>query len=182
MEIIPKTAIHPESTARAGRRLGLALGLAALLAACAPNRIVRGYVPDEALLTQIKPGVQTTEQVTNILGSPSAKATFEGEQMRWYYITRRTESVTVFDEELVDQTVVTVDFDEAGVVTNVVKVKKTKDELPVVQVVERETPTQGRSLTFLQQMFGNFGNFGRAVGGAPSGVGGPGSGRSPGSY
>lgn len=136
----------------------LALALAALLTlavACAPMKETRGYVPDDVLLGELRPGVHDKNSVASLLGSPSSVATFDS--ATWYYITRKTEQLAFFAEEVVDQQVVAVDFDDEGVLTGMRRF--TLDDANDVQLVERQTPSRGKELTLLQQIFGNIGRF-----------------------
>ena len=135
-----------------------ALTLAALLtlaAACSPIKETRGYVPDDVLLGELRPGVHDKNSVASLLGSPSSVATFDS--ATWYYITRQTEQLAFFAEEVVDQQVVAVDFDDKGVLAGVRRF--TLDDANEVQLVERHTPSRGKELTLLQQIFGNIGRF-----------------------
>jgi outer membrane protein assembly factor BamE (lipoprotein component of BamABCDE complex) len=135
-----------------------ALTIAALLtlsAACAPMTETRGYVPDDVLLGELRPGVHDRNSVASLLGSPSSVGTFDS--ATWYYITRRTEQLAFFAEEVVDQQVVAVDFDDKGVLTGVRRF--TLEDANQIQLVERTTPSRGKELTVLQQIFGNIGRF-----------------------
>lgn len=135
-----------------------AFALAALFfvaAACSPMRETRGYVPDDELLAELRPGVHDKNSVASLLGSPSSIATFDSGT--WYYITRRTEQLAFFAEEVTDQQVVAVDFDDQGVLAGVRRF--TLDDANDVQFVERATPSRGKELTVLQQFFGNIGRF-----------------------
>jgi outer membrane protein assembly factor BamE (lipoprotein component of BamABCDE complex) len=134
------------------------LAFAALLltsAACAPMTETRGYVPDDVLLGELKPGVHDKNSVASLLGSPSSVGTFDS--ATWYYITSRTEQLAFFAEEVVDQQVVAVDFDDKGVLTGVRRF--TLEDANDIQLVERTTPSRGKELTVLQQIFGNIGRF-----------------------
>jgi outer membrane protein assembly factor BamE (lipoprotein component of BamABCDE complex) len=136
----------------------LALTLAAsltLAAACAPIKETRGYVPDDVLLGELKPGVHDRNSVASLLGSPSSVATFDS--ATWYYITSRTEQLAFFAEEVVDQQVVAIDFDDKGVLTGVRRFSL--EDANDIQLVERKTPSRGKELTLLQQIFGNIGRF-----------------------
>jgi len=118
-------------------------------------RETRGYVPDEALLGELKPGVHDKNSVASLLGSPSSIATFDS--ATWYYITRKTEQVAFFAETVTDQQVVAVDFDDKDVMTGVRRF--TLADANDIQFVERVTPSRGKELTVLQQFFGNIGRF-----------------------
>ncbi len=126
-----------------------------LAAACSPMKETRGYVPDEVLLSELRPGVHDRNSVASLLGSPSSVATFDS--ATWYYITRRTEQLAFFAEEVVEQQVVAIDFDDKGVLTGVRRF--TLEDANDIQLVERQTPSRGKELTLLQQIFGNIGRF-----------------------
>jgi outer membrane protein assembly factor BamE (lipoprotein component of BamABCDE complex) len=143
------------STAQPFRRLLLAGLLASGLAACAPQVDTRGNLPDPETVLEVQPGVHDRDQVATILGSPSTVATFEDDT--WYYISRRTEKIAFFDPEVVDQQVLVVKFGQDGLVADMA-VYGVEDG-QVIEPVERTTPTSGRELTILQQLFGNIGRF-----------------------
>jgi outer membrane protein assembly factor BamE (lipoprotein component of BamABCDE complex) len=122
-------------------------------AACTPRVDVRGHVTDPDALSEIQPGAQTREQVAELLGTPSTIATFD--DTRWYYITRRTETVAFSDPELTEQNIVMIEFDETGLVKEVASLDPA--EAREIDPVAAESPTRGRSLGLLEQLFGNVG-------------------------
>ncbi len=139
-------------------RLGIlvALGLAAApLSACSPAVDVRGNVPDTDSVLAIQPGVQDKDQVAQLLGSPSSIGTFD--DRKWYYISKRTETMAFFEPDVIDQQVVAIEFDDAGVVQTV-ELYGLEDGFEI-EAVDRETPTFGTSLSVFQQLFGNIGRF-----------------------
>lgn len=132
--------------------------LALFLGACTPVQQVHGYIPNEDELAALKPGKFIKRQVAEKLGSPTAKSTFpEMEGETWYYITRRTERLTFFDEKLIEQTVVAIDFDDKGILKDIRRY--TSENGRDIKPVDRKTPTRGKELTILEQLFGNFGRF-----------------------
>lgn len=138
-------------------RLAGALILGAVLVACSPTVNSRGHILHENNISQIKPGVHTREDVRSLLGTPSSTAAFD--EQTWYYIGKRTASVAFFKPRLLDQVVLEIEFDNAGVVREVRRLG-TKDHRSV-DLVERETPTAGKDLTFIQQLIGSFTRVGR---------------------
>lgn len=138
-----------------GFSLLVGTALAVLLSACAPNIVTRGNLPAPELLTQIQPGLQSRNQVADMLGSPSSVATF-GEEI-WYYISSQTETIAFYEPEITDQQVVAITFDDAG------KVKKIRtyglEDAQEIEPVARITPTGGREITILEQLVGNLGRF-----------------------
>lgn len=137
----------------------LGTGLAALgLGACAPRIDTRGNLPDPDTVLEVQPGIHDRDQVATILGSPSTVATFEDDT--WYYISRRTEQIAFFEPEVIDQQVLVVKFGQDGLVRDM-KIYGVEDG-QVIEPVSRTTPTSGRDLTVLQQIFGNLGRFNTA--------------------
>src|SRR5690554_4585261 len=131
--------------------------LAAGLSACQPRIDIRGNLPDPELVAKLQPGIHDRDQVARLLGTPSTVGTFD--DRTWYYISKRTKSVAFFRPELVDQQVLAVEFDSAGVLKEVKLYGK--DDGREVELVERETPTHGRDISVLQQFLGNLGRFNR---------------------
>jgi outer membrane protein assembly factor BamE (lipoprotein component of BamABCDE complex) len=141
----------------AGRRPGVWSGLLAGLAllGCVPQVSNHGYRFDEASLEQIDPGRTTRDQVQQLLGSPSALTTFDGSV--WYYVSQRTERMSFYQEDVVNQDVVSITFDDVGTVTSVDR--HGLERAHEVSIVDRETPTAGSELTAFEQFVGNIGRF-----------------------
>lgn len=158
-----KTDRVQSHTGRRPARLAAAALIAMAAGACEAQTDVRGNFPDPQALAEIKPGVHTRADVTRLLGAPSTVATFGKET--WYYIGGRVRTVAFFKPEILERQVLTVNFDAAGRVATIKKADATKTK--EVSLVDRETPTQGKDLTILQQLIGNIGRFGnRDDGGA----------------
>lgn len=129
--------------------------LAGILTACSPTLEQRGHVIDEESLAAVKEGVDNQESVSDTLGTPSAIATFDTDV--WFYISTRQERLAFLDPKILERNIVAVEFDEKG---NVAATRRyTMADGRPVHLVGRETPTKGKELTFLEQMFGNFGRF-----------------------
>ena len=141
---------------------------AALMSACAPTVDSRGNLPDADAVLQVQPGIDDRTQVAKLLGSPSTVATFSDKT--WYYISKKTNRVAFWDPTVLDQEVLMVKFDDAGVVSDM-KVYGLEDAHAVTPD-PNETPTSGRELTILQQLLGNLGRFGSNSGGSIFGPGG----------
>jgi outer membrane protein assembly factor BamE (lipoprotein component of BamABCDE complex) len=138
----------------------VSLGLAvAGLAACAPQVSQHGHTIDADSVARITPGVTSREEVARLLGSPSALATFEDD--RWYYVTQRRESRSFFQNEITEQDVVTVTFDDRGVVRNVER--HGMDQAMAIEPDPDATQTLGNELTIVEQLIGNIGRFGDPV-------------------
>ena len=133
------------------------LGLCLLLVlACTPRVEVHGFIPDDGLVKQIKVGEHDRTAVAQTLGSPSSIASFNGET--WYYISRRTETLAFLEPEIIDQRVLAVSFDITAGTVSAVDNYTLKDGR-LIQLVQRQTPTRGKELGFIEQLFGNVGRF-----------------------
>jgi outer membrane protein assembly factor BamE (lipoprotein component of BamABCDE complex) len=138
------------------RALGARLLLAApLLAACTPEVSTHGYHFDEAALAQLEPGRTTRDGALQLLGSPSSIASFDDKV--WYYVSQRSEHMSFYQDQVVDQKVVTVTFDDQGILRSIER--ETLDDAIEVSLVDRETPTSGNELGIFQQFIGNIGRF-----------------------
>jgi outer membrane protein assembly factor BamE (lipoprotein component of BamABCDE complex) len=139
---------------RNGRRLAVA-ALALAAASCTGRVDTRGNLADPEVVSQITPGESTRGTVEDLLGSPTTVATFNDQT--WYYIGRKTEKFAFFEPEVLEQQVVAVHFDPDGVVDDV-KIYG-PEAAREIELVDRTTPTAGKELSVLQQLFGNLGRF-----------------------
>jgi outer membrane protein assembly factor BamE (lipoprotein component of BamABCDE complex) len=143
-------------TIRSAPRLRwLLLASVVALAACSPRIDQRGNLLDPDAVLAVQPGVQTKDQVAQLLGTPSTVATFDDKT--WYYISKRTETTAFFPSDITDQQILVVKFNESNVVEKVQIYGM--DDAYEIEPVGRTTPTYGQKLTILQQLFGNIGRF-----------------------
>ena len=147
---------HPGPARRTGLPALVAVALALGLGACEQTVQVRGNMPLEEDLARIAPGVHSRNDVAELLGSPSTVSTFE--DSKWYYIGQKTSEFAFFAPEVMERKVVVISFDDSGTVaeTATLSLADSRD----IDPVDRVTPTEGRKVTFLQQLFGNIGRFG----------------------
>jgi outer membrane protein assembly factor BamE (lipoprotein component of BamABCDE complex) len=137
-------------------RCAALLCVAALgLAACAPEVSTHGYRFDEPTLAQLEPGRTTRDGTLQLLGSPSSIATFDDRV--WYYVSQRTERMSFYQEDVVDQKVITITFDDRDVIQSIDR--QGLQDAKEVALVDRETPTSGSELSMLEQFIGNIGRF-----------------------
>lgn len=129
-----------------------ALALAGL-AACAPIRDVRGYVPDGEKLASVRIGGDTRDTVQQKLGTPSSTAAFG--DPTWYYISTEQERYAFFHPDITKRQILAIQFAEDGKVEDI-RTYGIEDG-QVIALVDRETPSRGKEMSFLQQMFGNMG-------------------------
>ena len=124
-------------------------------ASCSPIVDQRGHNEEQADYSQIVIGQSSQDDVQAILGTPSAKSSF-GEPT-WYYIAEKKETVGMFAPEVIDQSVVAVRFDAAGIVADIGRTGE--EAAKPVDYVEKTTPTEGRKMSVMEQLMGNFGKF-----------------------
>lgn len=133
-----------------------------LLGACslfAPPQQLHGARVDADQLGQLVPGTSTRADVTSLIGSPTARATFDDNT--WIYISERTHTRVARLPGVGAQDVVLLRFDDAGVLRDVRHLDQ-KNSQPV-NVVSRTTPSPGTEASFLQQLLGNIGKFNPAA-------------------
>jgi len=161
------------SSARIARQVLVALGILTLLGGCtrvgifAAPETLHGNRVDEYRLAELVPGTSTQADVTALIGSPTAKASFDTNT--WLYVSEVTRTRIAQTPGVSNQAVVALSFDNGGVLRGIKKLD-TADALPTT-IVARATPSPGTSASFLQQLFGNVGRF-NPVGGSGAGTGG----------
>jgi outer membrane protein assembly factor BamE (lipoprotein component of BamABCDE complex) len=157
------------------RRCLAALAALLLLSGCsffqAPS-VVRGNRIDPDDLKELVPGTSTRADATALLGSPTARASFDDN--RWIYISLVTRPRIGRVQGVLSQNVVVLSFNDQGVLQNVEKLDQ-DDALPAT-VSARATPSPGTEASFMQQLFGNIGRY---TAGVPPGGGGLGGGSAP---
>lgn len=129
--------------------------LALSTSACEQSIQVRGNLPEQDTVTRIQPGIHSREDVARLLGSPSTISTFQ--DSKWYYIGQKTTAFAFFEPEVLERKVLMVAFDDTGTVQETKQISLADSQ--EIDPVERVTPTEGRELSFFQQMFGNIGRF-----------------------
>ena len=132
--------------------VALAAGVA--LAACAPVRQVSGYQAIDHVPKDMKVGVDTKSTVLDQLGSPSAQSTFDANT--WYYISQLSAEVGYHKPHVTRRVIVAISFDKESEKVTKVDTYSLKDG-KVLAYNDRETPTRGRELSWVEQLLGNVG-------------------------
>lgn len=140
--------------------------LAASLTACSPTMNSHGNIPDSEVIQSIRIGSSNREQVSQMLGTPSAVATFDKEA--WYYVGSRTSRLAFLEPTILERKILVIRFDKKGIVQQVERLEKQDGR--EVQIVDRKTPTRGKELSVMEQLLGNVGRFGGAGGGENDGL------------
>jgi outer membrane protein assembly factor BamE (lipoprotein component of BamABCDE complex) len=130
-------------------RLAAAAALAVAAAGCVTEEFQRGYLVDERLVSQVKPGMGA-EQVLQTLGTPSTVSTVGNKS--WYYVSQITQRrVQFLSDTVVDQRVTAVYFDRNMRVERIALYGLQDGK--VFDFVTRTTPTGGGDQSFVGQLF-----------------------------
>ena len=120
-----------------------------VLAACTPEESARGFIPAPDDIKAIVVGTDTKETVQKRLGNPTTAAEFGDDT--WYYMSIYQSQTGFQLPKDVQRDIVAVAFDKGGKVSEVKHYSLADGK--VVEFASRETPTRGRELTLLQQIF-----------------------------
>ena len=160
------------------KKIILLAASAALIAGCNPVLRTHGYVPTADKPQAVNPETDTKSSVLSRLGNPSVKSTFDEkiEDDVWYYISSVRQRYAYLRPQLEDRTITAIHFNPDGQVTKVAEYGL-EDGVPV-NYVDRKTPTRGREISVLEQIFGTIGRLptDRLTGNQPGGGGGGGAG------
>ncbi|MEE8307810.1 MAG: outer membrane protein assembly factor BamE, partial [Gammaproteobacteria bacterium] len=124
-----------------------------LLTGCAGQIDRHGHLFTDVDLGQIQPGM-SQDQVRLTLGTPDTKGTLDGDV--FYYISSTSKTLPMGRPKVIDRKVVAVYFDSQQSVRQVghYGLKDGK----IIDFIDGETPTYGKKLTALEQIFGNIAN------------------------
>lgn len=136
------------------RPVVIALASAMLVSGCVTaSRDFQGYIADEAKPVDIKPEEDNRTTVLAQLGSPSTSSVFD--ESTWIYMSATRERRAFFRPQVTSREVVAIRFGEDDLVEEVLQYDETDGR--IIQYASRETPTRGRELGLLEQIFGNVG-------------------------
>ncbi len=145
------------ATHRTGRRNALA-GLfltAGVLVNCSPIVDHRGYLPRDGSMQNVQHGMSKVE-VEALLGSPSTTATVNVTGDSYYYISSVVEQSAFFHPKEVERQVFAIRFNDSDQVESFAHYGL--EDGQIVNFSTRQTPTRGREMSILQQLFSNIGN------------------------
>jgi outer membrane protein assembly factor BamE (lipoprotein component of BamABCDE complex) len=126
-------------------------------AACTPIANYQGYQPIDANPNDVKVGTDTRASVLARLGTPTAKASFDANT--WFYLTQVADKTAFYHPQVVRRNITEITFDKDTDQVKSVNVFTLRDGR-VVAYNKRETPTRGRELTFIEQLFGSLSTIG----------------------
>lgn len=140
-----------------------------LLAACSQDVTRQGYVPDNQTVSDVEVGTDNEASVQSMLGSPSHKAAFSlDDTAAWYYISTTLRKRAFLDPVPEERTILAVYFDDTNTVSDIRRYGL--EDGQIIDFEGRSTPTKGKELGILDQLFGNIGRFsggGNEQGGLP---------------
>lgn len=155
--------------------------VAFLSTACNPILRTHGYIPTANKKPQeVNPETDTKATVLARLGNPSVKSTFDEdiEDDTWFYMNSVRQRYAYLRPQIEDRNITAITFNADGQVTKVSDYGI--EDGRYVNYVDRKTPTRGRELSVLEQIFGTIGRLPTSqLGGnqpVPGGGGGPGGG------
>lgn len=124
-----------------------------LLMACVGQVDRHGHLFTDVDLQQIRPGM-SQDQVRLTLGTPDTQGTLDGDV--FYYISSTRKTMPMGRPKVIDRKIVAVYFDQNQTVRDVghYGLKDGK----IIDIIDGETPTYGKKLTALEQIFGNIAN------------------------
>lgn len=125
----------------------------AILSGCVAQIDNRGYELEGVDFTKIQPGIHTSEQVQQLLGTPSSISAFH--PVTWYYISKVTSTKAFFTPQVLEEKVIAIKFNDAGIVETITESKG--EDRQEIKPVKRETKTAGHETGVLREIFSNFG-------------------------
>jgi outer membrane protein assembly factor BamE (lipoprotein component of BamABCDE complex) len=147
------------------------------LSACNPTLRNHGYIPTEDKPQAVNADSDTKASVLARLGNPSIKGTFD--ENTWYYLTSVRERLSYLRPVTSERTITAISFNDDGQVQRVAEYGIENGQY--VNYSNRKTPTRGREISALEQIFGTIGRVPISqLGGnqnIPGGSGGPSGGR-----
>ena len=124
-------------------------------AACAPVTSYSGFRSDfnNVNLPDPQVGVDTKDTVQQRFGTPSSTAVFD--QTAWYYVSSAQQQVAFYAPKVTQRRVMVIKFN-GDTVASVENYGLERGQ--IVAYDDHVTPTRGRELGLLEQIFGNIGS------------------------
>lgn len=165
------------------RQLFCAAFIGLTLTACNPILRTHGYVAaGEDKPQTVNPETDTKTSVLARLGNPSIRSTFDEDTEidTWYYMNSVRQRYAYLRPQIQERNITAITFNEDGQVSKVAEYGI--EDGRYVNYSDRKTPTRGRELSVLEQIFGTIGRIpvdrlGGQNNQLPGGGGGPNPGR-----
>jgi outer membrane protein assembly factor BamE (lipoprotein component of BamABCDE complex) len=130
-------------------RLAFFAACVVLAAGCTPVVSQRGYLENLDAEAGVAVGKDSKTTIEKKLGDPSLQAAFDSDA--WYYVSSIEKQVAFFSPSIQSRHILAVYFDKDGKVSDMKHYGL--EDGHVVAFETRTTPTRGRELSFLQQLF-----------------------------
>lgn len=137
------------------RKISLIAACTLFTASCSKDIQVHGFNFEHAKFDVIKVGETTKHHVLAELGTPTTESNF-GEK-KFYYISSKVERIAFLEPKVIEQKVLSIGFDRAGVVHDITEL--TLDDANKVIFSENRTEIKGNSVTAVQQILTNIGKY-----------------------
>ncbi|NHN89738.1 outer membrane protein assembly factor BamE [Acetobacter conturbans] len=115
----------------------------------------RGSLVEADDYNQLKPGVSNRADALDLLGSPTAKATFDDNT--WIYVSMMTAPTPANFPHVTKQQVVVLNFDQGGTLKSLRTLGMHDAKHP--GMVGDTTPTPGTKINIIQEIMGNVGRY-----------------------
>jgi outer membrane protein assembly factor BamE (lipoprotein component of BamABCDE complex) len=160
-------ALKISSLARVWARFVAVAAIAGAAAACNPITDNLGNRTLKENVEQIQVGRTSKAEAARLLGTPSNVAAFDPDT--WYYISARQVQYAFLKPRTVDQNVLVIRFDGAGLVREMKQLGM--EDAQATTYVARTTPTRGGEPGFLRAIYDTImrGPVGRQRQGSPRG-------------
>jgi outer membrane protein assembly factor BamE (lipoprotein component of BamABCDE complex) len=129
--------------------------MAFLGSSCSPVSRISGYVPSEIEISDLRIGSSTKEDAIMKLGEPLTDGSPSANFL--LYVQKRVEIIAFLRPRIDDRKVVKLTFDDRSILSGIDFYDEVADK--VFESDKKIVVSEGRKLTFWQQMFGNIGNF-----------------------
>ncbi len=133
----------------------LAAGLLCLImTGCSPVTRYHGHAPTEGQMQQLTVGFDNRDSVAEVVGPPTSEGGLVDDE--WYYIATTVVHRGALTPKIESREIVAISFDSNGILANIERFGLQDGRIVVLN--RRITDTAVRGPTFLQQLFGTFGN------------------------
>ena len=106
----------------------------------------------EVTLDLFKEGETTKKEISNILGTPSMKSSFDKEKS-WFYISSEFQKFVFLDGKNTDQKILIFEFTDAGILNK--KNILNKNDINNIDYETTVTDSRGREIIWYKQFFTN---------------------------
>ena len=137
-----------------GMRRGVMLLARVALVSCTAIYRNHGYVPRDEELEKVVVGQSTQQDVAQAVGRPSSTGLLTG--AGWFYVGSQFKHFGGREPKEIDRQVVSITFDDKGVVENVERFGL--EDGQVIVLSRRVTDSNIKGIGFLRQLLGNIGN------------------------